>query len=139
MKMEQNVRAALLLAAGVFTLGACQGDHMASEEQTAAVEQVIEKPEAGIDKALLIGSWIDTSAAALNFTLLADGTARSDNMRTLLYEHWRTEGDRLILTAKSIGNGVSSVSEEVYVIEVLTDSTLLLKEGTYERGYVRKK
>lgn len=39
-----------------------------------------------INEKYLIGSWEDTSPAALHFTLSANGTAKSDNMSTLMYE-----------------------------------------------------
>ncbi len=33
------------------------------------------------------------------------GAASSVNMATLVYENWKQEGDKLILSGKSIGNG----------------------------------
>jgi hypothetical protein len=46
----------------------------------------------------LIGSWLDTSERKFHFTLFKDRTARSDNMKTMLYKKWRIEGNNLILT-----------------------------------------
>ena len=39
--------------------------------------------------------------------LNADGTASSVNMYTLVLESWKREGDKLILTGKSVGNGIN--------------------------------
>ena len=77
---------------------------------------------------LLIGSWKDKSSAALHFSLLSDGSARSDNMKTLLYQKWSVKGNKLTLTIKSIGNGNSSVSEEVFDIYKLDEESLILKQ-----------
>jgi len=77
---------------------------------------------------LLIGSWKDKSSAALHFSLLSDGSARSDNMQTLLYQKWSVKGNKLTLTIKSIGNGNSSVSEEVFDIYKLDEESLILKQ-----------
>ncbi len=61
------------------------------------------------------------SEAALNFTLLADDTAKSDNMKTLLYKKWRVAGNNIIFTIESIGNHTSSTDDEVYEIIKLDD------------------
>ncbi len=81
-----------------------------------------------INTKLLIGSWKDKSSAALHFSLLSDGSARSDNMKTLLYQKWSVKGNKLTLTIKSIGNGNSSVSEEVFDIYKLDEESLILKQ-----------
>jgi len=85
-----------------------------------------------------VSSWLDTSEAKLNFTLLADGTAKSDNMTTLLYKKWRIEGDKIIFTIESIGNGSSSTDEEIYEIVKIDDKELILKQGSYKERYLRK-
>jgi len=91
-----------------------------------------------ISKEFLVGSWLDRSPAALHFTLLKDGTARSDNMRTLLYTHWTLEGNTLSLRAKSIGNGSESTSDEVYTIKELTAHKMILVHGATELVFVKK-
>lgn len=45
--------------------------------------------KATINTDFLIGSWIDQSEALLHFILFADGSAKSDNMATLLYQKWQ--------------------------------------------------
>lgn len=86
----------------------------------------------------LIGSWLDTSERKLHFTLFKDGTARSDNMETLLYRKWRMEGNNLILTEESIGNGNTSIGDYEYEIVLLNDKALSLKNGKFIERYVKK-
>jgi hypothetical protein len=86
----------------------------------------------------LIGSWLDTSERKLHFTLFKDGTARSDNMKTLLYKKWRIEENNLILTEESIGNGNTSLDNYEYEIVLLNDTTLFLKNGEEIERYVKK-
>ena len=87
-----------------------------------------------IDSKLLIGSWFDADESALHFTMYADGTAKSDNMATLLYEKWRVKEDSLFLTEKSIGNHTSSTAESGYKIIQLDKKTLKITSGKYYTG-----
>ena len=89
-------------------------------------------------KEKLIGSWLDTSERKLHFTLFKNGTAHSDNMKTLLYKKWKVDENRLIITAKSIGNKNSSVNDNIYEIILLNDNELVLKNGKLIERYVRK-
>ena len=89
-------------------------------------------------KELLIGSWLDTSASALHFTLLKDGTARSDNMATLLYTHWKLDNNLLTLRATSIGNGTESTSDEIYTIKSLTAHKMILLQENIKLVFVKK-
>jgi len=90
-------------------------------------------------KDLLVGSWVDTSDAGLDFTLNADGTAKSDGMATLLYKNWRRIGNNKVsFVIKSVGNGSSSTEEEVNDIVKLTDKEMILKDGDYTMKYVKK-
>ena len=71
----------------------------------------------------LTGTWVEPvpglSDMEQGFTLHSDGTAESVNMATLTTERWKTDGDRLVLEGKSIGNGVTSdYREEWKVLEV---------------------
>lgn len=90
-----------------------------------------------IDSHLLIGSWEDQSESALHFSLFSDGTAQSDNMKTLLYKKWELKNNLLYLVAESIGNRVSSVDTMVYEIQQLDENRLILKQddliSTYKK------
>ena len=86
-------------------------------------------PLSTFDTKLLIGSWKDNSDAALDFTLFEDGSARSDNMKTLLYKNWQIKGDQITFTIESIGNATSSTDNLTYLIENLSDKELILNDG----------
>ena len=98
----------------------------------------LEHTNCEIKEEQLIGSWLDTSESKLHFTLFKDGTARSDNMETLLYKKWRIEGNKLILTEESIGNGNTSIGDYEYEIVLLNDKELSLKKGKLIERYVKK-
>jgi hypothetical protein len=63
-----------------------------------------------------IGTWLEPvpgqPGEVQGFTLRGDGTAESINTATLQHERWRLEGDILVLTGKSIGNGTTADFEE---------------------------
>ena len=86
----------------------------------------------------IIVSWKDNSESALNFTLFEDGTARSDNMKTLLYKSWKQEGNQITFTVQSIGNGTCSVSDVTYIIDKLTKDKLILRKGEYLFEYTKE-
>ena len=73
----------------------------------------------------LVGSWVEEGVTVngvdvqQGFELFPDGMAASINMATLRYKKWRLNGDRLVLTTQSIGNGNSSIDEEIYRVESL--------------------
>ena len=90
-----------------------------------------------INEKYLIGSWEDTSPAALHFTLSANGTAKSDNMSTLLYEKWYVNNDSLYLVVKSIGNKTSSIDTTVYYIEHLDENRMKLKDKNKILDYTK--
>ena len=74
----------------------------------------------------------------VGFVLYDDGIAESINSHTLLYKNWEMDGDKLILTAESIGNRTSSMYQEIYTIQRLDSSTLVLRnEFGYDFTYHR--
>lgn len=84
------------------------------------------------------GSWIrkkPNNEWKDGFILKADSTASSINMATLLYEKWRIENNKLILTAKSIGNHTTSVSDEVYIIKSFNNENLFLEKDGVDYVY----
>lgn len=58
-----------------------------------------------------------------------DGKASSINMATLQYDAWKKEGDKLILSGKSIGNHQTISFTDTLTIEKLTADKLILKKG----------
>lgn len=93
--------------------------------------------EVTINTANLIGSWEDQSEAALHFTLFEDGTAQSDNMKTLLYQEWFINDSQLSLVFESIGNKISSIDTVSYTIEQLDEHQLILKRNLLIQSYKR--
>ncbi len=124
----------LFFIVGVLLLGSCKNDRKSttSNEANSKIEGSI------VEKEFLVGSWKDTSKSALHFTLLKNGTARSDNMKTLLYKNWKVKGNQITFTIESIGNGTSSTETVTYLIEKLTRDELILRKGNYLFEYTKK-
>ncbi|SIQ07284.1 lipocalin-like domain-containing protein [Maribacter ulvicola] len=129
--MTKKISKFLLIA--LIALSACK------EAKNSIQKEKVEKPVTLINEKLLIGSWLDQSESKLHFSLFKDGTASSDNMATLLYKKWKLDGTKLILTAKSIGNGNSSTDDETYQIKTLTEEKMVLQNGNYLLEFVKKK
>lgn len=122
------------LLAGSILIGSCNNEE--STETSSITAQ--ETGRAAADDHLLVGSWKDTSQAALHFTLFKDGTARSDNMETLLYKTWSVNGKQVTFTIESVGNGTSSTDTIIYTIEKLSADELILRRGTELSRYTRQ-
>lgn len=122
------------LIAGISLLGSCTYD----TESTTSNQVSSEIAHSVVEKELLVGSWIDTSVSALHFTLFKDGSARSDNMKTLLYKDWNVEVNQITFTLESFGNGTSSTDTTTYTIERLTADELTLSKGTYRTTYTKQ-
>ena len=121
-----------------FILGAaCTGKKNVDEKRTSKTP--LAETATTIDKKKLIGSWLDPTASKLHFSLFQDGTARSDNMKTLLYQKWRLNETTLILTTKSIGNGTLSTEENDYEIKILTPEKMVLQNNNGHILEFRKK
>ena len=72
------------------------------------------------------------------FVLEQGGTASSINMATLQYEKWERQGDLLILSGKSIGNGQTLDFSDTMRIDLLTDTELTLTKGNLTLEYTRQ-
>ena len=72
------------------------------------------------------------------FALEQGGTASSINMATLQYEKWERQGDLLILSGKSIGNGQTPDFSDTLRIDLLTDTELTLTRGNLTLEYTRQ-
>lgn len=66
------------------------------------------------------------------------GKASSINMATLQYENWEKEGDKLILSGKSIGNHVTTSFKDTFTIVSLSNNALSLKKGSLTINYTRE-
>ncbi len=91
---------------------------------------------------VLVGSWtqpIPGQAGEQGMKLEKGGKASSINMATLQYDSWKKEGQRLILTGKSIGNGQTITFSDTLEVVKSTPEQLVLKRGTYETTYTKVK
>ena len=79
------------------------------------------------------------AALALHFTLFEDGTAKSDNMETLLYKSWSVKDNKITFIVESIGNKTTSTDTIVQTIEKLTNDELLLVDGDIREAYKKAK
>lgn len=85
------------------------------------------------------GSWVEPvpgmESMSQGIKIEAGGKASSINMATLQYETWKSEGNRLILTGKSIGNRQTLSFSDTLVVEKLTQDSLVLRKGNYVLRY----
>ena len=92
---------------------------------------------------VLQGEWLQPvpgmAPLRQGFRLEADGTAGSVGMATLQYETWRWQGDDLLLSGRSIGNGQTIRMVDTLRIVRLTADTLVVVRGTDEEVFVRNK
>lgn len=121
----------LITFLGLFLLFSCEG-FLSSEPEQPNPRSLV------INNDFLIGSWQDSSELGLNFTLFEDGTARSDNMKTLLYKKWRKVGDEITFTIESIGNETSSFENVTYSIEKLSANRMVLSKNGKLTEYLKK-
>ena len=88
------------------------------------------------------GAWVEPVPGMENMVqgvrLEAGGKASSINMATLQYEAWQREGDRLILSGKSLGNGQTIAFSDTLRIEELTADRLTLRRGSQTIAYQRQ-
>lgn len=85
----------------------------------------------------LEGKWIEPIPGMENqvqgIMLDKEGSASSINMATLQYEKWEQQGNKLLLSGKSIGNGQTISFTDTLNIEELTNNKLVLK---HKNGYI---
>lgn len=88
------------------------------------------------------GAWVESvpgmEGQEQGVTLTLGGRASSINMATLQYETWERQGDLLILSGRSIGNGQTIAFTDTLTIEKLTSDALSLKRGGQIINYRRQ-
>lgn len=88
------------------------------------------------------GVWVEPVPGMEGMTqgvrLEEGGKASSINMATLQYETWQREGDRLILSGRSLGNGQTIAFSDTLQIEKLTADRLALRRGSMTIAYQRQ-
>lgn len=97
----------------------------------------------GGNAASIVGSWVEPvpgmEGQVQGIKMEEGGTASSVNMATLVYESWKQEGTKLILTGKSIGNGQTIEFADTMNIKKLTPDSLVLDNQGMEIRYAKQK
>ena len=91
----------------------------------------------------LLGDWVEPIPGmedhVQGFSLREAGVAESIDVATLQYREWHSDGDALILSGESIGNGVTVDFEETYRIVSLDARRLELEDAHgASRVYLRR-
>ena len=91
-----------------------------------------------VDAAKLIGKWIQPVAGLdkemQGFQLKKNGTAKSINMYTLIYEKWRLTHDTLLLWNHSEGVKDTSTIVDTTIIKELDRKSTRLNSSHYSRS-----
>lgn len=99
----------------------------------------LEDPKAKAAMAPFTGVWLESVLGQLQkeqgFELFADGTAKSVNMATLIYQGWKVDGGKLVLWGKSMGNGGVHSFDETWDVVMVSDKKLVLKRGKFYKTY----
>jgi hypothetical protein len=119
-----------------------------NRQETLQNLQLLESENNKVVVGDLTGTWLapipgfdpaDTDVKSKQgFTLNSDGTAQSFNMSTLLYKDWKIDEYKLIMTAESIGNGTTTISEQSFIIEYVGRGILKLRNGENVEEYERQ-
>lgn len=97
----------------------------------------------GGNSASIVGSWVEPvpgmEGQVQGIKMEEGGVASSVNMATLVYESWKQEGTKLILTGKSIGNGQTIEFADTMDIKRVTADSLILDNQGMEIRYAKQK
>ncbi|RFS23514.1 hypothetical protein DVR12_10905 [Chitinophaga silvatica] len=92
-----------------------------------------------VDAAKLIGKWIrpveGLDREVQGFQLRKNGTAKSINMYTLVYEKWELLGDTLLFWNHSEGVKDTATIVDTTIIRALSDTSLVLYPIHAAEGY----
>lgn len=88
---------------------------------------------------LFVGNWLEETPNrhfVQGISLKADGTAASIGMATLKYEKWKLNGNKLILSGQSLGNGQTiDFSEKWQIIEINPHIMKIEKSNGHKINY----
>ena len=135
LNIKSNLLKISFLSLAFLALNACKED----PKNIETPEEETETVQPSVDENLLIGSWKDTSPSALHFTMFEDGTAKSDNMKTLLYKNWSVQGNKITFIVESVGNKSTSTDTIVQTIEKLTNDELIFVDGNIREAFIKAK
>jgi hypothetical protein len=90
----------------------------------------------------LEGKWVEPIPGMEDqmqgISLEKDGKASSINSATLQYKSWVRQGDTLVLSGQSLGNGQTIDFVDSYQIEKLSNDELVLKNGDMTINYTKQ-
>lgn len=90
----------------------------------------------------LEGKWVEPIPGmedqVQGVNLEKNGKASSINSATLQYKSWVRQGDTLVLSGQSIGNGQTIDFVDSYQIEKLSDTELVLKNDDMTINYTKQ-
>ncbi len=99
----------------------------------------LEDPKVKAAMAPFTGVWLEPVPGQFQkeqgFELFADGTAKSVNMATLIYQGWKVDGGKLVLWGKSVGNGGTQSFGETWDVVMVSDKKLVLQRGKFYKTY----
>lgn len=91
----------------------------------------------------IVGEWVEPvpgmEGQVQGIKIEKGGTASSINMATLVYESWKQDGNQLILTGKSIGNGQTIEFTDTMSIQKISNDSLILDDRGREIRYTKQK
>ena len=97
----------------------------------------------GVNSTSIVRAWVEPvpgmEGQVHGINIEEGGIASSVNMATLVYESWKQEGDQLVLTGKSIGNGQTIEFADTMAIKKLTPDSLILDNQGMEIRYAKQK
>lgn len=119
---KETMKKRVFVAGSLLLLAACTG---------------APRPEASLE-----GYWIEVMPVNRHITqglrMDADGCAASIGMHTLRYTAWERQGEQLLLTGESLGNGrMIRFTDTLDIVHLSADSLTLGKYGMYRIAYAR--
>lgn len=88
--------------------------------------------QAKFNESDFIGSWVQPIPGITGeqgFLLEEGGKAESVNMATLQYDSWNLQGNQLILSGKSLGNGTTIAFQDTLTVLRLTNDSLVVSQN----------
>lgn len=126
----------LYLAMMLFALVSCGN----GSQKEQAAQQADTLPTDSIQS--VVGAWIQPvpgQDTIQGYNFKADGSAESINMKTLVAQSWKQEGDSLYVVEKSIGNGKEFIDTTAWKVVTLNKDSLVLMNGNGTQAFARKK
>ncbi|MCV9934129.1 lipocalin family protein [Flavobacterium sp. LS1R47] len=127
--MKRNGKFLVAIASLALITACNKAEKKQIQENSNEPKKAVESNQ--FSKEQLVGNWVQpnpiNSKEVQGFSLLENGTAKSINMATLLYEKWWLDNNELFLVTTSIGNHTKSTDTLPYKIIKLDSSNLSIQ------------